>query len=283
MIKEESILDTALKRKFNTPSIEGAIRFIVNRIHKESKNETFPISLKKITKKLGVKTQSVNNLDNDAILTIDRGQYRIEFAPNKNWKRQRFTVAHEIMHVILYDLFHNHINFSLVELSHLEKICNIGASELLVPKKNLEKDLDKETISINLITKLTEKYMASFSALSWKINDIRPNTAIYIWKKYARNKKDKHEYRVLNAFQKYTTEINHPYLPQGCTSKYLSEKEVFNNPLVKKSGKIKVLLSKEREYDYYIEPFMQDFDSGYLFNSPKSQDYNCLMILNKIQ
>jgi Zn-dependent peptidase ImmA (M78 family) len=282
VISETVNIENLLMGRFNTPSLSGAITIITEKLLNESKNNELPISLNNLTKFLNIKTITNNSLENDALLFIKNENYTIEFKKSNNWRRQRFTIAHEIFHVILFDLFSDTVDFNNVNLKTVEYICNMGASEILVPNSKIKKDILNKQINLDLIEKLVEKYMVSYSVISRKINQLSPETSIYIWRKYARKLEDKNEYRVFQAFQEYTRDFKYPYLPKGCTTKHLSLPDIFNNSQLKNKGEIEIDLNKGNRYKYYIEKIENNLINNQKLFSPdnkKSNDY--LMILNK--
>lgn len=282
MILETVNIENLLKGRFNTPSLSGAINIISEKLLNESKNNELPTSLNNLTKFLNIKTVSNNSLENDALLFIKNGSYTIEFKKSKNWRRQRFTIAHEIFHVILFDLFSDTVDFNNVDLKKVEYICNLGASEILVPKLEIKKDILNKQINLDLIEKLVEKYMVSYSVIFRKINQLNPEISIYIWRKYARKLEEKNEYRVFQAFQEYTKGFKYPYLPKGCTTKHLSIPNIFNSSQLENKGEIEIDLNKGNRYKFYIEKIENNLSNNQkLFNQEikKSNDY--LMILNK--
>lgn len=268
--------------KFNTPSLSGAITIISKKLLTESKNYKFPISLNNLTKYLNIKTVLNNSLENDALLFIKNENYTIEFNNSKNWRRQRFTIAHEIFHVILFDLFSDTVDFNNVDLKTIEYICNMGASEILVPNAEIKKDILNKKITLDLIEKLVEKYMVSYSVIFRKINQLYPETSIYIWRKFARKIEEKNEYRVFQAFQKYTRTYKYPYLPNGCTTKHLSIPKIFDSNPLKTNGEIEIDINNGNRYEFHIEKIENNLKNNHkLFNQEIEKSNDFLMILKK--
>ena len=282
MYSEKIDIENVIKNKFNSPSLSGAITIICSKLLNESKNKGFPISLNNLTKFLNIKTVLNNSIDNDALLFIKNNHYTIEFRDSLNWRRQRFTIAHEIFHVVLFDLFSNVIDFNRVDLKKIEYICNLGASEILVPKWSIEKEIENNQISMNLINNLVEKYKVSYSVIFRKLNYLFPEISIYIWKKYARKPEDLLEYRVFQAFQTYTKKLKYPYLPKGCTTKHLSIPGIFNNKNPNNTGTLSIDLNKASKYLFYIEKIEKSINMNQnLFKSEIDHADDYLMILKK--
>ncbi|MGV3698181.1 ImmA/IrrE family metallo-endopeptidase, partial [Flavobacterium sp.] len=254
-------IENLLIGRFNTPNLEGAITIISKKLLTESNSYRFPVSLNNLTKFLNIKTISNNFLDNDALLFIKNENYIIEFNNSKNWRRQRFTIAHEIFHVVLFDLFSDTLDFNKVDLKKIEYICDLGASEILVPNSEFKKDIFDKKITLDLIEKLVEKYMVSYTVIFRKINQLFPEISIYIWKKYARKIEEKNEYRVFKAFQKYTKTYKYPYLPIGCSTRHLSCPEIFDKNQIK-NGEIEIDINKGNRYEFYIEKIEKKLDEN---------------------
>lgn len=276
-------IESVLKGKFNAPSLLGAIEIICSKLLAESNNQEFPISLNNLTKFLKIKTKSNNSLQKDALLFIKNDHFTIEFKNSHNWRRQRFTIAHEIFHVVLFDIFSNIIDFNQTDLKKVEYICNLGASEILVPKSALIEDLKNQKISMNLINQMVEKYKVSRPVILRKINQTYPNKSIYIWRKYARKEKDNIEYRVFRAFQTYTKSLKYPYIPLGCTTKHLSIPQIFEQKLENPNfGEIEIDLNKDIKYQFYIEEIKHyNNDNQKIFKSDIVEVNDYLMTLTK--
>jgi O-acetyl-ADP-ribose deacetylase (regulator of RNase III) len=102
--------------------------------------------------------------------TVPAGsQLRIEFNPNRPRSRVRYSIFHEIAHTLFPDCK----DFVRNRLSHaemqgddwqLEMLCNMAASELLMPIGSLP-TLQTERLSIDSILELRKKYEASTEAI----------------------------------------------------------------------------------------------------------------------
>lgn len=86
-------------------------------------------------------------------------------------ERQRFTLCHEIGHIVL-DLRSNHKEtppWSYAKRDENEIACDIFAAELLMPYDQFKADADKAEPSFDLVERLRVKYVASFSATSSRL------------------------------------------------------------------------------------------------------------------
>lgn len=88
----------------------------------------------------------------------------IIFNENHPWYRRRFTIAHEIGHLLL-----EHTCTGEENGNHFEIEANNFAAELLIPRKILKKDFSK----IQSVPELSKLYRVSQRALAIKIMDAR--------------------------------------------------------------------------------------------------------------
>lgn len=212
-----------LKDLFNTPDEQSAMKVACRQILASLNLSTAPIPLKPICQKFNLKV-SYNNATKkeDSFLKLAPNGFEIEISKQKNWRRNRFTIAHELSHLIIYSAINAPIN-SLDRKQHdqLEKLCDIGASELLINETELEKNLREYGLSGEGLKTLYDKFMVSYDALFVKLSEFL-NANILIWKNYARHDQEKKEYRVYRHFPKYKFAFKSTWLPNGCTTKHIS-------------------------------------------------------------
>ena len=105
----------------------------------------------------------------DARTVASGSQLRIEFNPNRPRSRVRYSIFHEIAHTLFSDCK----EFVRNRLAHeemqgddwqLEMLCNMAASELLMPIGSLP-TLEAERLTIDSILELRKKYEASTEAI----------------------------------------------------------------------------------------------------------------------
>ncbi len=91
----------------------------------------------------------------------------IHFNDKHCWHRKRFTIAHEIGHLLFNtSCSKSFLSFDFVK-DPIEVEANQFASELLIPFTSLKKDLKKPGIKI---PELAFKYIVSNEAMGWKIS-----------------------------------------------------------------------------------------------------------------
>ncbi|MCX6296176.1 MAG: ImmA/IrrE family metallo-endopeptidase [Bacteroidetes bacterium] len=96
---------------------------------------------------------------------IDSESATIGFNANHPWCRRRFTIAHEIGHLLLGHCCNKNAEDGSVN----ETEANLFASELLIPTSFLKKDFSK----IKNVQELAKLYRVSEQALSIKLMETR--------------------------------------------------------------------------------------------------------------
>ena len=96
------------------------------------------------------------------------GLYGIMINDNKPLNRQRFTLAHELGHLVLLHEFHEpHFEtFNGTSKNPLEIQANIFASNLLMPKSFLKLDVKNKSMNLE---KLLLKYQVSKEAFQYRL------------------------------------------------------------------------------------------------------------------
>jgi Zn-dependent peptidase ImmA (M78 family) len=146
----------------------GGARNIARRLLKDAKAKDIPISLWKIIEylkpqyKLEVLRFPLEKVD--GILVVVEDQPTIGFNPSMAWVRRRFTIAHEIGHLLL-----GHTCTDPDLDNDPEAEANQFAAELLIPLAILKVDYKKERD----LEKLAKKYIVSKEAMCRHLMDCR--------------------------------------------------------------------------------------------------------------
>lgn len=167
------------------------IEKLVNEILESNKIESAPVNIAKIARKLRVEIVRQDAEDHiSGFLVNDFGKQNALIGVNRKHhiNRQRFTIGHEIGHLLLHHFQGVHfdgettglqINFrddkSSTGLDLYEREANLFAAELLMPRKLLKADLAKID-SISLVSKedltlkhLAAKYRVSVRAITYRL------------------------------------------------------------------------------------------------------------------
>jgi Zn-dependent peptidase ImmA (M78 family) len=152
-----------------------------------SKNKIIapPVKLSEIVKSWDKLQVTFDEIDGDAYL-VDLGVVGKNILIRKKAppERQRFSLAHEIGHLVLKDAGIN-LHESTVKSRNtiIERWCNEFASELLMPSGWIQNEvLGSKIVNIfRLCHKLAEKYQVSFDAMLIRLTETTPiNVARYI-------------------------------------------------------------------------------------------------------
>lgn len=140
---------------------------------KDAGTDGIPVDIERLATTANAKIKIVQNLkDDESGQTFPLGgQHIITVNGHHREERQRFTVLHEIAHIVLELPSQHHGNTlttrDLVQYRHRpteEILCDVFAAECLLPHKYFSKDVRELDISINSVKKLAEKYKASMTS-----------------------------------------------------------------------------------------------------------------------
>ncbi len=165
-MRENDIPDLGPRKKF--------VKTLAEKVIKNAGIIEVPISLQRIIEHLQtIRDLSVYRINIgekvSGILvnckTVDAEYSAIGFNENHPWCRRRFTIAHEIGHLLMGHACTNNQD----DGSHNEREANLFAGELLVPTKFIKKDFPK----MNNLQELSKLYRVSTQVLTIKLMDTR--------------------------------------------------------------------------------------------------------------
>ena len=156
----------------------GSARKLARAIIKKCKIKEAPVSLRSVIAYL----QTQHDLDvypcanfsdqlSAILVTIEdesatTRRDEILFNQNHNWHRRRFSIAHEIGHLMFNTNHSEHGSGFYDSKSPDETEANQFASELLIPLAFIKADLKKGGVTVD---DLAWKYIVSKEAMGWKI------------------------------------------------------------------------------------------------------------------
>lgn len=115
-----------------------------------------------------------------------RGRHLITINPNDTPERQRFTVLHEIAHIVL-DLPSKHGDadssdalYSYVRRPPEEVICDTFAAECLLPHEFLRRDLKDSVAGFGFVDEIATKYQASLACTASRVAVNAPYACAYV-------------------------------------------------------------------------------------------------------
>lgn len=140
-----------------------------------------PIDPFEVADFLNLNTQPSENV-RDARTFFKNGKFTIEFNPNRPNSRIRYSISHEIIHTLFPDCkdeIRNRATHSEMKSDdwQLEMLCNIGASEILMPIGSFP-SLDSQKLSIDSLIELRKTYDVSFESLLLRFIKLTPHQCI---------------------------------------------------------------------------------------------------------
>jgi len=120
---------------------------------------------------LGIRVQSDTLGDNHDACIFPRGQQlEIIFNATRPSTRQNFSICHEIVHTLFPDGFemirNRYQRRSRFDPDReLEILCDIGASEILLPEIDFRSDVEANGFGLAAVARLRERYQASREAV----------------------------------------------------------------------------------------------------------------------
>jgi Zn-dependent peptidase ImmA (M78 family) len=87
--------------------------------------------------------------------------------------RKRFTMAHELCHTFFYELVPE-IKYRPHDVDEVEeRLCNYGASELLIPADSLKQRIDSHNPSLGILRDISRDYGVSMEAMLLRLRTLK--------------------------------------------------------------------------------------------------------------
>lgn len=211
-----------LKEIFNTPDEKSAVKVMCRQVLLSLNLSNPPIPLKPVCQKFNLKVNYTDSIrQEDSFLQLAPSGFQMEISKLRSWRRNRFTIAHELTHLMLFKVLGSPLNsFARKQHDLIEQLCDIGASELLINDEELDKRLRLYGLNTEGLKTLYDCFMVSYDTLFTRLSDMF-TCNIVIWKNYARHRKEEQEYRIYRHFPIYKDSIKSIWLPNGCTVKHI--------------------------------------------------------------
>lgn len=134
------------------------------------------VVLNDLAKQLYVKHIRPNNTVVDAATSRIRGGYAVYYNPNQHTVRQRFSLAHELAHILIQpDLSGaNRLRHEDPEKQRLERLCDQVAAALLMPASVVRTRLRSSRRSPGTVFRLAREFKVSTQAMALKIVSVTP-------------------------------------------------------------------------------------------------------------
>ena len=159
----------------------------------------------------------------DGLLELNRDGYRIGVNPARPWRRQRFTVAHELGHILILNALAGDRE-ALQALSApalhgpVERLCDQAAAELLMPPEAVIAELEAEGLTTDGLQRLYDRFLVSWSVLYWRLVELHPGTGVSLWTRTDDERTGGTTFRISRTFAHYPEPT---WLPRRLSVRYL--------------------------------------------------------------
>jgi hypothetical protein len=112
-----------------------------------------------------------------------RDGFRMVLKGGSAQTRSRFTIAHELCHTFFYELVPE-VKFRSQEVdAEEERLCNLGAGELLIPTNSLKRRAKRNRVSVDSLEELAATYVVSPEAMLLRLRSLRLwNCELSFWR-----------------------------------------------------------------------------------------------------
>jgi len=183
-----------------------------------------PIGLKPLLKKFDA-TLTFRSMDVAGKLELTGGRFNVLVNRFGSWRRHRFTIAHEIGHIIILRATarERHLVRALLKPSPelwtaLERVCNIAGAEILMPRDEFRSQYDEHSFSAFGLRSLYDRFLTSFAAVLVRIADTATDRTVVVWKRFSRHDNEAIRLRVAACY----AGLHGAWLPKGLTSGHFS-------------------------------------------------------------
>jgi len=208
---------------FGAVHLRDAVRAACDTLRREVNEHIPPIGLRRVLGRYNAELR-VKPIATPGRLDVRDGRYVVTVKEGMAWRRQRFTVAHEIGHIILIETLARVAPGLLVELRRpevwetVERVCNWAAAELLMPLGDVVETLRRTGFTTNAIQVLYDRYLTSRTTLLIRLTEAFPSSSVVLWGSFARHGKEAVTLRVRRCFRG----ARGPWFPEGLTTKHLN-------------------------------------------------------------
>lgn len=167
--------------------------------------------------------REVRHLVGDGRLEMDaHGQFVVVVEAGQHWSRQRFTIAHELAHIILFSEFADDPRAMRRLRSHelwsvVERACNAAAAELLMPAADVSAAVGRAGLDPHGLGELRARYAVSWSALLVRLSEVL-RVPVAVFRRHARHLAEPEQWRVYRLYGS----AHGVWLPTGMTTRHLS-------------------------------------------------------------
>jgi hypothetical protein len=143
-----------------------------------------PVDLHSLATSLGVTEIVPASMTEDGRTTWDEGRPRIELRADRPQTRRRFTLAHEIGHILLAQ------DQSVARRTHglanddVERLCERIAASILMPRDWVYRFTERERYNLSVLRLMAHKADVSLAAAAVRLAEVSGGTCVLLrWKR----------------------------------------------------------------------------------------------------
>lgn len=176
-------------------------RQLVNQLVEQRGHDKPPFSPEEFARLQGVNIERADLGKTSAVLLRLHEGYTIKLNQNHNLARQNFSLAHEIGHILLHELkveintenieyrTFNPQAHALARAKVRERLCDISATELLMPELVFKKYLSGFGVSVHSVERLASVFRVSIRAAALRIAEVSEEPCVaLLWQPWLRNR-----------------------------------------------------------------------------------------------
>lgn len=226
-------IDRVLAARLGAEDAAAAVRRACASLLDETRTERAPIRLAGLARYLGAELRydssqrfgaeeaSLHLKDGRIVLWVSKDR----FEDPRTRARARFSIAHEIGHLILYKLlgpeFLEHSEAGEEAYGQTERLCDLAASQILMPRSLLAEGLRERGFGLEGVRALLKAFDVSASAMLKAIADLAPDGGVIELRKYRRKAAERVTWRVWACYTASASADLGSWLPSGCTLKHI--------------------------------------------------------------
>jgi hypothetical protein len=208
------------------PTPAAAMRIVCRKLLAQCSVTAPPIPLKALCEHLSIRVVQRETLGRATLRLSSEGFELWMSSDIRQWRRGRFTIAHEIAHALLIQTLRDErlvasLSSNTRIHNEVEALCNAGASEILMPKKWMLTEIEDFGLHTQGLQHLYDKFLVSYKALLFRIPQVIPSSSMTVWRRHARGDHEAAALRVIHCFPQYARDSKSPWLPKGSTTRHV--------------------------------------------------------------
>lgn len=165
----------ALAKMAGRKTARSAVEVLCRKLVRDSGQRTPPVDVNQYAKCRNTEIKEEPNLATTGVLERNGDHFIIRVRADMAHGRKRFTICHELVHTFFEDASWQYrlTTRGLNQYSDTEeKMCGLGAAELLFPRSALRKVLKAKSTDLNLVRAIAKEFESSISAAAFRILDL---------------------------------------------------------------------------------------------------------------